>query len=54
LGPSTGRYVADATFDRHGSYAPAFAAIGVALIAATELVNGLGPYAYPSRRDFAI
>jgi predicted MFS family arabinose efflux permease len=54
LGSSAGQYAADASFDRLGSYVPAFAAFGVALVAAAVLVSRLGPYVYPPQRDFAI
>jgi hypothetical protein len=54
LGSSAGQYAADASFDSLGSYAPAFATFGVALVAAAMLVSRLGPYVYPSQRDLAV
>jgi MFS family permease len=51
LGSSVGQFVADVSFERLGSYMPSFAGFGVALVAAIVLLNCLGPYVYPSRRD---
>jgi predicted MFS family arabinose efflux permease len=51
LGSSVGRFLGGFVFDLAGSYAPALAGAAVALVLAVILVNLLGPYSYPVRRE---
>jgi predicted MFS family arabinose efflux permease len=50
VGSSVGQFIADVSFDRLGSYAPALAGFAASLVAAVVLVNRLGPYAYQTHR----
>jgi MFS family permease len=51
IGSSLGRMLGGFTFDMAGSYTPALIGAAVALVAAVTLVNRLGAYAYPVRRE---
>jgi predicted MFS family arabinose efflux permease len=53
IGSSLGRIIGGFVFDLAGSYTPALIGAAVALVAAVTLVNRLGAYAYPVRRDVA-
>jgi predicted MFS family arabinose efflux permease len=51
LGSSLGRFLGGFVYDLAGSYDPALIGAAVALVVAVILVNFLGPYAYPVRRE---
>ncbi len=51
LGSSVGRFLGGFIYDHAGSYNPALIGAAVALVAAVILVNRLGAYAYPVRRE---
>jgi MFS family permease len=51
LGSSFGRFLGGFVYDLAGSYNPALIGAAGALVVAVMLVNLLGPYAYPVRRD---
>jgi MFS family permease len=51
IGSSLGRFVGGFVFDLAGSYTPALIGAAAALVVAVALVNRLGAYAYPVRRD---
>jgi predicted MFS family arabinose efflux permease len=51
LGSSFGRFLGGLVFDLAGSYRPALIGAAVSLVTAVALVNRLGAYAYPMRRD---
>jgi len=51
LGSSFGRFLGGLVFDLAGSYRPALIGAAVTLVVAVALVNRLGVYAYPVRRD---
>jgi predicted MFS family arabinose efflux permease len=51
IGSSIGQFLGDVSFDGLGSYTPALVGYAAALVAATFLVNCLGPYVYmPQQR----
>jgi MFS family permease len=54
LGGAVGRFLGGYLFTLAGSYSPALAGAGVALVVAVLLVNRLGAYAYPARRPEAL
>ena len=51
LGSSAGRFLGGFLYDLSGSYNPALIGAAGALVAAVVLVNLLGPYTYPVRRE---
>ena len=51
LGSSLGRFLGGLVYDVAGSYNPALIGAAVALVAAVILVNLLGAYSYPVRRE---
>ncbi len=51
LGSSAGRFLGGLVYDVAGSYNPALIGAAGALVVAVVLVNLLGPYAYPARRE---
>jgi hypothetical protein len=51
LGSSFGRFLGGFVYDLAGSYNPALIGAAGALAVAVMLVNLLGPYTYPVRRD---
>jgi predicted MFS family arabinose efflux permease len=51
LGSSAGRFLGGFVYDLAGSYNPALIGAAGALVAAVILVNLLGPYTYPVRRE---
>jgi len=51
LGSSAGRFLGGFLYDLAGSYNPALIGAAGALVAAVILVNLLGPYTYPVRRE---
>jgi hypothetical protein len=51
LGSSAGRFLGGFVYDVAGSYNPALIGAAGALVVAVVLVNLLGPYAYPVRRE---
>ena len=53
IGSSLGRMLGGFVFDMAGSYTPALIGAAISLVTAVALVNRLGAYAYPVRRDIA-
>jgi predicted MFS family arabinose efflux permease len=51
FGSASGRFLGGYLYDLAGSYNPALIGAGVALVTAVILVNSLGPYVYPVRRE---
>ena len=51
LGSSFGRFLGGLVFDLAGSYRPALIGAALTLVVAVALVNRLGVYAYPVRRE---
>src|SRR5215472_5156871 len=51
FGSSLGRFLGGLIYDLAGSYGPALIGAAAALVAAVVLVNLLGPYVYPVRRE---
>jgi MFS family permease len=51
FGSASGRFAGGYVYDLAGSYNPALVAAGIALVIAVILVNTLGAYAYPVRRE---
>jgi MFS family permease len=51
LGSSLGRFFGGFVYDLAGSYNPALIGAAGALVVAVILVNLLGPYTYPARRE---
>jgi predicted MFS family arabinose efflux permease len=51
LGSSLGRFLGGFVYDVAGSYNPALVGAAGALVVAVVLVNLLGPYTYPVRRE---
>ncbi|MBV9198886.1 MAG: MFS transporter [Alphaproteobacteria bacterium] len=51
FGSSIGRFLGGFVYDLAGSYNPALIGAAIALVMAVILVNLLGPYAYPVRRE---
>ena len=51
FGSSFGRFLGGFVYDVAGSYNPALIGAAIALVVAVILVNLLGAYAYPVRRE---
>jgi predicted MFS family arabinose efflux permease len=51
FGSASGRFVGGYVYDLAGSYNPALIGAGIALVISAILVNRLGPYVYPVRRE---
>lgn len=49
--PAIGRFLGGLVFDLAGSYNPALIGAAIVLVLAVVLVNLLGPYRYPARRQ---
>src|SRR5205814_6707805 len=51
FGSASGRLLGGYVYDLAGSYNPALIGAGISLLIAVILVNRLGPYVYPARRE---